>query len=73
LKGDDVILGGDLNLTLNEREIWGEVARKDTLANFLCHFLEDNNVLDVEHGKLVTTWKNVRRGGEGILKSLIES
>ena len=37
LFGDNVIVGRDLNLTLNAREIYGEVVQLDPLANYFTH------------------------------------
>jgi len=72
LKGENVIIGGDINLTLNKREIWGEIARKDTLIYFFSHFFEAHKLIDVELVKLFPTWKNDRRGRSGISKRLID-
>jgi len=68
--GDNGIIEGNLNLTLNQRDILGEITRKYVLAIFFIHFFEVQNLIDVEQVKLVPTWRNSRRGRSGISKSL---
>jgi hypothetical protein len=63
-------MGGDLNLTLNSREVWGEAAREDPQAEFFAHLFEELNLVDVEPVKLLPTWRDSRRGRAGISKRL---
>ena len=58
----NVILGGDLNLTLTARESWGEKARQDSLALYFQFFFEKEHMADVIPIKLEPTWRN-KRGG----------
>jgi hypothetical protein len=37
---DDLIMAGDLNLTTNSEEIWGETAQVDSLAAFLKSYFQ---------------------------------
>jgi hypothetical protein len=47
------------------------VARSDTLTDyFFNHFFEIQNIIDVELVKIVPTWRNGRKGREGISKRL---
>ena len=52
LSRQNIILGGDLNLTLNLKEIWGEAARSDPLGNFFSQCFENAHLVDVEPVKL---------------------
>jgi hypothetical protein len=65
-----MIVGSDLNLTLNSREYWGEVARSDPLVEFSTHFFEDLRLVDVEPIKVVPTWRNSRSGWASVSKRL---
>lgn len=69
LSSDNVIVSGDLNLTLNSREYWGDVARPDPLVDYFSHFFENLKLIDVEPEKMVPTWRNSRRGRAGITKN----
>ena len=51
----NVILGGDLNLTLTMGEVWGENSRKDALGNFFLDFFEKRKLVDVVPLKLEPT------------------
>jgi hypothetical protein len=46
------------------------VVRCDPLTNFFSHFFEVQKLIDVEPVKIVPTWKNARRGREGISKRI---
>jgi hypothetical protein len=63
-----VILGGDLNLTLNFRKIQGEATRRDPLGDYFSQLFENIQLVDLEPIKIVLTWRNVGRGREGISK-----
>jgi hypothetical protein len=34
IRFDNIIIGGNLNITLSREEIWGSSAREDKLVNF---------------------------------------
>ena len=53
----NVILGGDLNLTLTMVELWGENARNDSRSIFYFIFL-GKGLIDVQPLKLDLTWRN---------------
>lgn len=48
-----VIIGIDLNLTLNSREQQGEDGRSDPLEKYFTHVFEDLILMDVEPIKAV--------------------
>jgi hypothetical protein len=65
LSRGNVIVGGDLNLTLNLRETLGEVVRKDPFGDYFSHLFKSLHLIYVESFKIVSTWRNVRKGKEG--------
>ena len=66
----NVILGGDLNLTIAAREIWGENASKYSLDPFFLNLFEKEHMVDVALLKLEPTWRNKRGGSQAISKRL---
>ena len=56
LNQPNVILGGDLNLTLTAGESWGENSRQDSLALYIQFFFEKKHLVDVIPIKLEPTW-----------------
>lgn len=70
LVGDNLILGGDLNFTLNARECWGERVRIYPLAKYFSKLFKDLNLVDVETHKVVPIWMNSKRLRDGISKRL---
>jgi hypothetical protein len=50
-----VILGGDLNLTLNQREVWGDLARRDQLGDYFSQLFESCHLIDVDPVKFTLT------------------
>jgi len=67
---DGLITGGDLNLTLSSREICGEHARLDLLANYFSSLFTYVGLVDIHPRHLSPTWRNERLGEDGILKRL---
>jgi len=65
LSGNNVLLGHELN-PLNHREIWGEIARTDPIGHYFSHLYVTLHLVYVEPIKIVPTWRNHRRGREGI-------
>jgi len=55
---DDLIMAGDLNLTINSEEIWGEIAQVDSLASFFKELFSKNKLVDVALAEVVSTWRN---------------
>ena len=70
IKSDLVILGGDLNFSLGQSEVWGPHAQIDSLTGFFTQKLEENNLLDIEPIKLKPTWRNNRCADGKIAKRL---
>jgi hypothetical protein len=57
LKEDNLIIrGGELNFTLNRREIWGSSAEVDRLVKFFHNLFNQLCVVDNEPIKLKLTW-----------------
>jgi hypothetical protein len=70
LKEHNLILGGDLNFTTSNREVWGLHARVDPLQLYFIHLIQVEGLVDVEPIKLLPTWRNGRGGQEYIAKRL---
>ena len=66
----NLILAGDLNLTLNGSEIWGSKAQIDPLGPFFTKLFSDHQLADVAPLCAGPTWRNGRLGDEGISKML---
>ena len=64
-RGEKLIIGGDLNFSLGQAEVWGPHARPDILTDYFTRNLVDRNWLDMEHCVLKPTWKttDVGKGG----------
>ena len=67
---ENVILGGDLNLTLTMGEVWGENAKQDALSSLFLDFFEKMKLVDVAPLKTEPTWRNKRGGAQAISKRL---
>jgi exonuclease III len=70
LKDHLVILGGDLNFSLGQSEVWGLHARTDPLAGYFTQKLVDRKLIDVEPTRLKPTWRNNRVGEDRVAKRL---
>jgi len=70
LESDSLILGGDLNLTISSREVWGVNARLDPLADFFNDLFDAAGLVDVSPRQMRPTWRNGRVGDAGISKRL---
>ena len=66
----NLILAGDLNLTLNASEIWGTKAQLDPSGRFFSEPFSDHQLVDVAPSCAGPTWRNGRIGEEGIFKRL---
>jgi hypothetical protein len=66
----NLVLAGDLNLTLNAGESWGSRSNLGTLHTFFTNLFSNNNLVDIQPGKLVPTWRNGRVGEAFIAKRL---
>ena len=65
-----LILGGDLNLTMNASKIWGAKAVLDPLASFFKNLFYSVGLIDVAPSITGPTWRNGRVGDHGINKRL---
>ena len=66
----NIILTGDLNLTLNYSEIWGSKAHPDPLGPFFSKLFSDHHLVDVAPPCAGPIWRNGRIGEDGISKRL---
>ena len=66
----NLILAGDLNLTLNASEIWDIKAQLDPLGPFFSKLFSDHQLVDVAPPFAGPTWRNGRMGEDGISKRL---
>lgn len=65
-----VILAGDLNLTMEDGEIWGQKSKKDPLSGYFKDLFTNNSLKDIIPCPVSPTWRNGRCGAEGISKRL---
>ena len=70
LGAPDLILGGDLNLTLNSSEIWGTKSCSDPLSSYFKGLFDSLELLDIAPPCAGPTWRNGRADSEGISKRL---
>ena len=66
----ELVLGGDLNLSLGVSEVWGPKAFPDALANFFIQSFAKKNLLDIISPKVSPTWRNKRVGVQRVAKRL---
>jgi hypothetical protein len=67
---ENLIMGGDLNFTILSMEFWGDVARVDPLQHYFSHLVQVGGLVDVEPVKIISTWRNGRKGQGYIAKRL---
>jgi hypothetical protein len=65
-----LIIGGDLNITMNSRDAWGDDARLDPLSNYFLNMFTFVGLFDVSPCPIIPTWWNGRLGTTGISKRL---
>lgn len=70
LSHEQIIVGGDLNLSLGASEILGPKASPDPLAEYFINFMVQKALIDLNPIKLNPTWRNRRVGEERIAKRL---
>jgi hypothetical protein len=58
LERGNIILVGDLNLTCEARELWGEATHMDPLLAFFKDIFNKARLIDVALDFLVPTWRN---------------
>ena len=54
----NLIMGDDLNFTLNHGELWGSTAHLNLLADYFIQELEMTRMVDLELTKIKPTWAN---------------
>jgi len=52
---EGLIVGGDLNFTLTDREVWGEQAISDPFADFFSRIVLTSGLVDIQLIKLAPT------------------
>ena len=70
LKQPNLVLAGDLNLTLNCSEVWGKKACSDPLGPYFTHLFSSLQLVDIAPGSAGPTWRNGCSGDDGISKRL---
>jgi endonuclease/exonuclease/phosphatase family metal-dependent hydrolase len=66
----NLILGGDLNVTLSSDEHWGGNPSPGSEAAFYKDLFSSKNLIDILPNKLVPTWRNGRTGNQAIARRL---
>ena len=66
----NLVLGGDLNLTLYSSEIWGKKASPDPLTQHFLSLFYSVGLVDLVPQYVGPTWRNGRVGEEGVSKRL---
>ena len=67
---ESLIIGGDLNFTINNDEIWGDFSQVDKMGEFFVQKLEPLNLIDAEPTILNPTRRNNKKGGDIVSKCL---
>jgi len=60
----NIVIAGDLNVTMSVGKIWGGSASSRQLAAYFISLFQDHKLIDLQPDKLVPTWRNVRLGGD---------
>jgi len=66
----NLIIAGDLNLTLSSGDIWGGFTSLGSLPRYFKDFSQNNNLIGIVPRKVVSTWQNGRSGVDLIAKTL---
>ena len=56
----NLMLGGDLNFTIGDTEIWGTHAHRDPFTYYFLSKLEDLSFFGIVPVKIIPTWWNMR-------------
>lgn len=67
---DNIIIGGDLNISLGFLESWGNHAQVDALLYQFETLLETHNLVDAPTAKKQPTWRNNRVGEASLARRL---
>jgi hypothetical protein len=70
LRNNGICLSGDLNFIICRQCIWGSVTKENHLDFFYEEVGEGWKVglVDIEHRKVVPTWRNMRMGEDRVEK-----
>lgn len=66
----NLVVGGDLNLSLGFSETWGPAAQVDPLAEIFLNKIRSGKLLDVNLIKSRPTWRNSRVGEAKVAEKL---
>jgi hypothetical protein len=64
----NMIIAGDLNITISSDEVWGGSSQAGSLDGFFKDLFQSKNLIDIQPTKLVPTWRNGRTGNDAIAK-----
>jgi len=70
LSAENLIIVGDLNITLSAEEMWGSTSFSVSLADQLKSIFNLKNLVDIRLDRMVPTWCNGRQGSQAISKRL---
>jgi hypothetical protein len=70
LSAGNLILAGDLNITLSAEEVWGSTNFSVSMADHLKAVFKSKNLVDIRPDRMVPTWRNGRQGSQAIAKRL---
>ena len=70
LSTPNLVLGGDLNITLYASEIWGKKASSNPLSHYFLSLFDSVGLVDLAPQETGPTWQNGRAGEHGISKRL---
>ena len=62
LETRNLIIGGDMNLTLSEKENRGITSRRDSLSSYFANLFESKELINIQPLNLTPTWRNNRSG-----------
>jgi exonuclease III len=66
----NLIIVGDMNLTLSSKEVWGGSSSVGFSDGFYKSLFQEKHLIDVAPGKIVPTWRNGWSGADRISKRL---
>jgi exonuclease III len=66
----NLIIAGDLNITISPDEVWGGTSSTGSMAGYFKVLFQSKNLIDIQPDKLVPTWRNGRTGTQAITKRL---
>jgi hypothetical protein len=71
LNNSNILIGGDLNLTLSLREVWGAILDRTRRLVFFSAYFEKHHLIDIELVKIVVpSWRNFQTNKGAVSKRL---